>query len=49
MPLELLRWTMAERFGWTLDTVDALTVEQITEFAEIEDGRNAARRSLVKK
>lgn len=49
MPLESLRWTMAERFGWTLDVVDALTLEDVVEFLEVEDGRQAARKSIVKR
>lgn len=39
MPFELLRWTIAERFGWTLAEVDALTGADLAEFFNIEDGK----------
>jgi len=34
---------MAERFGWTLGEVDALSLEDLREFIQIEDGRAKAR------
>lgn len=39
MPLELLRWSLAERFGWRLEDVDALSWGDVVEFLQIEDGR----------
>jgi len=37
-----LRWTIAERFGWTLATVDNLSMADLMEFLRIEDGRTKA-------
>lgn len=48
MPLEVMRWSLAERFGWTLSQVDALTIEELHEFIQIEDGRAHARKSIVR-
>ena len=39
---ELMRWSMAERFGWTLDYIDSLSMADIHEFFQIEDGRAKA-------
>jgi hypothetical protein len=41
----MLRWEMAERFGWTLDYIDSLPMAKQHEFLRIEDGKAAARRS----
>jgi hypothetical protein len=41
--MELLRWNLAERFGWTLDEIDALSMADLAEFIQIEDGRGKAR------
>ena len=38
-PLELLRWNMAARFGWTLPEIDALSVADLHELAQIDDAR----------
>jgi hypothetical protein len=40
--MELLRWSMAERFGWTLAEVDALSMGDLHEFLQIEDARAKA-------
>jgi hypothetical protein len=42
-PLELIRWSLAERFGWTLADVDALSMADLAQFYQIEDGRAKAR------
>jgi hypothetical protein len=34
---------MAERFGWTLAEVDALSMADLEEFYQIEDGRQKAK------
>jgi hypothetical protein len=47
-PLELLRWNLAERFGWTLAEVDALAVSDLFELLQIEDGRGKARAEMIK-
>lgn len=41
--MELIRWTLAERFGWTLAEVDALSMMDLADFYQIEDGRAKAR------
>jgi hypothetical protein len=41
-PFELVRWSMAERFGWTLDYIDSLSIDDLFEFYEVEEGRNKA-------
>ena len=45
MPGETLRWAIAERFGWSLEYVDALRMGDLHEFLEIEEGKHAARHS----
>lgn len=35
---------MAEQFGWTLEYIDDLTVADIHEWIQIEDGKARARR-----
>lgn len=47
MPFELLRWSLAERFGWTLEEIDALSMSDLEEFLQIEDGRSKARMQMV--
>jgi hypothetical protein len=42
-PLELTIWTLAERFGWTLDYIESLPLARLHEFYQIEDGRAKAR------
>jgi len=43
-PFEMLRWSLAERFGWTLREVDSLPLSDLFEFIQIEDGRARARK-----
>jgi hypothetical protein len=42
----MLRWNIAERFGWTLDEVDALTVSDLFDLFQIDDGRGKARAEM---
>jgi hypothetical protein len=44
----LIRWTLAERFGWTLAEVDALSLADLEEFFQIEDGRAKVNTPKVK-
>lgn len=46
-PLEALRWLLAERFGWTLEYVDSLSVADVHEFLQVEDGRKHVRESII--
>jgi hypothetical protein len=41
-PFALVRWSMAERFGWTLDYIDSLSVEDLLEFYAVEEGKEKA-------
>jgi len=42
-PFELIRWTIAEKYGWTLPEIDALSWADMVEYFQIEDGRAKAR------
>jgi hypothetical protein len=42
-PPALIRWTLAERFGWTLEYIDSLPIPDLFEFFAIEEGREKAR------
>ena len=42
MPLEYLRWIIAERYGWTLQEVDSLSLEDIEQFFAVDDARQKA-------
>jgi len=37
-----VRWNIAERFHWTLDVVDGLSIADLHELMQIDDGRNKA-------
>jgi len=40
---DVAKWKLAERFGWTLDYIDSLSLQDIydyAEFNEIQDGYN---------
>jgi len=41
-PSELIVWTLAERFGWTLDYIDSLPLGRLSEYYQIADGRMKA-------
>lgn len=43
-PWELIRWTIAERFGWTLDAVDSLSMADYHELIQVDDGKAKAAR-----
>jgi len=43
MPWEYYRWHLAEKFGWSLDTVDSLSMGDIGEWFQIEDARTKVR------
>ena len=42
-PLELVKWTMMERFGWTPAQFGAISLADLHEFLQVEEGRNKAR------
>jgi hypothetical protein len=37
-PYELIRWQFAQRFGWSLEYIDSLTLADIDEYYEVMDG-----------
>lgn len=39
MPLEFWRWELVERYHWTLDYVDTLSLGDLREWFEIGDAR----------
>lgn len=41
-PMAVSRWRIAERFGWTLEQVDALSVADLTELNAVDDGISKA-------
>jgi len=41
-PMELLRWQMAERFGWTLEYIDSLLLRDLQEWLQIADAQAKA-------
>ena len=49
MPTELIRWSIAEKFGWTLEYVDSLAMADLHEFMQIQDGRAHASKSIIKR
>ena len=42
-PYELTRWEFVERFGWTLDEVDALSIGDLHEYMMVQMGRSKAK------
>ena len=48
MPFEAIRWNMAERFGWTLEYIDGLSLEDLGNFIRIQDGQAKARQPGMK-
>ena len=47
VPLALTRWVLAERFHWTLDEVDALTLGDLEELHYVDDGRTKAKQGVA--
>jgi hypothetical protein len=41
-PPELDRWQMAEKFGWTLEYIDSLSIHDLHEFLQIAGARAKA-------
>jgi hypothetical protein len=38
----MLRWQMAEQFGWSLEYIDSLTIADLHEYLQIEHGKGKA-------
>lgn len=43
MPWEYWRWRIAEQYGWTLNEVDALSMDDLQEWFQVQDGICKAR------
>ena len=43
-PFELVRWQMAERFGWTLEYIDSLPIGEVHQMMQVDHGRVKARK-----
>jgi hypothetical protein len=41
-------WDLAERFGWTLEYVEGLSMKRLHEHIQIEDGKAKAKSSIVR-
>lgn len=44
----MIRWNIAERFGWTLAEVDALRLSDLHELLQIDDGKTRAQEAAQK-
>ena len=47
--MELFIWDLAERFGWTLEYIDGLSVERMREIIALDDARAKAKAKWRKK
>jgi hypothetical protein len=43
-PIELLRWQLAEKYGWTLDYIDGLSVRDVHQHIQIQDAKYKAQK-----
>jgi hypothetical protein len=48
-PIEVIRWKLAEKFGWTLEYIDSLPVAILHEYLQIQDGKTHASGSILRK
>jgi hypothetical protein len=44
-----IRWSLAEKFGWTLEYIDNLSLGDIYDYYQLQDGRNKAAKSVNRK
>lgn len=38
IPFEYTRWKLAEKFGWTLEYIDSLSLQDMQDYWQIQDG-----------
>lgn len=43
LPFEYTRWQLAEKYGWTLEYIDRLSVDTLHEWYQVMDGIGKAR------
>jgi hypothetical protein len=48
-PFEDMRWELAEKFGWTLEYIDALKLGDLHELIQVQDGRAKGNGSLMRR
>jgi hypothetical protein len=48
-PFEDMRWELAEKFGWTLEYIDALKLGELHEYIQVMDGRGKGAGSLLRR
>jgi hypothetical protein len=46
---EIDRWQMAEKFGWTLEYIDGLSIEDRIRYISIMEGKTNANNSVIKR
>ena len=49
VPIEAIRWKLAEKFGWTLDYIDSLPLSEWHEYIQVQDGIAHANDSIIKR
>ena len=47
IPEVYYKWKMAEKYGWTLDYIDGLTVGQMNEYLQILDAESRIGSSIL--
>lgn len=47
-PPERVRWNLAEKFGWTLEYIDSLSMADLHEYLQIQDGAAHYAKSIIK-
>jgi len=48
-PFEMVIWDLVERFHWTLDYARSISLADLRELHQIDDGKNKASHSLLRK
>ena len=48
-PVEVIRWELAEKFGWTLEYIDSLAVANLHEYLQIQDGLAHVKDSILQR
>jgi len=41
-PFEMVRWHLAETFGWSLEYIDSMSFQDVYEYFQIAEGKNKA-------
>jgi hypothetical protein len=47
-PFEVIRWQLAEKFGWTLEYIDGLSLDTLHEYLQIQDGLAHVHASIIR-